>query len=246
MTDILKLSNQVIILLLGLVLIVPAVGEEAAPQYKVEMILFTPRYQPAEQSIQGSDQAEWPDLENTVELSETPSDGGFRALPTSETSLAKEALLIAQSGRYDVVKHLIWEQPGLDQASAKAVHIHGGKDYRDEFPERLQVIWSLDENDQLVQTIPEVDLEQLDGTVSVVLGRFLHINTDLIFRHPVADPTPHQGEQVPSAPHLVDFRIRLHRRMRSGELHYLDHPLLGILVEITPVQQPESNLNTSQ
>ncbi len=239
MTDTLKLSYKLIFLLVGFVLTVPAYGEEAVPWYKVEMILFTPRTQSTKPPIQGSDQAEWPDLENVVELSESPSPSGFRALPSSATNLAKEAFLMTQSGRYDVIKHLIWEQPGLDQASAKAVHVHGGKDYRDEFPERFQVIWSLDENDQLVQTIPEMALEQLDGTVSVVLGRFLHVNTDLIFRQPVTEQSPHQGEQTPSAPHLVDFRIRLHRRMRSGEFHYLDHPLLGILVEITPLQNPE-------
>jgi hypothetical protein len=25
-----------------------------------------------------------------------------------------------------------------------------------------------------------------------------------------------------------------HRRMRSGELHYLDHPLMGVLVLVIP------------
>ncbi len=36
--------------------------------------------------------------------------------------------------------------------------------------------------------------------------------------------------------------MQLHesRRMRSGELHYLDHPKLGILVRIDPVQIPDS------
>lgn len=33
---------------------------------------------------------------------------------------------------------------------------------------------------------------------------------------------------------LHGFNIHSHRRMRSGELHHLDHPLLGILVKVTP------------
>lgn len=30
--------------------------------------------------------------------------------------------------------------------------------------------------------------------------------------------------------------LRQHRRMRSGELHYLDHPLFGVLIKINPVE----------
>ena len=30
--------------------------------------------------------------------------------------------------------------------------------------------------------------------------------------------------------------LRQHRRMRSNELHYIDHPLFGLLVRITPYE----------
>jgi len=33
--------------------------------------------------------------------------------------------------------------------------------------------------------------------------------------------------------------LQEHRRMRSRELHYLDHPLFGVLVLITPYELPE-------
>ena len=33
-----------------------------------------------------------------------------------------------------------------------------------------------------------------------------------------------------------------HRRMRSGELHYLDHPKLGVIVQVDPVAIPEELL----
>ena len=29
------------------------------------------------------------------------------------------------------------------------------------------------------------------------------------------------------------------RRMRSGELHYLDHPVLGVLIKLTPMEEPD-------
>ena len=40
------------------------------------------------------------------------------------------------------------------------------------------------------------------------------------------------------------YPMQSHRRMRSKELHYIDHPLVGILIQINPVEinqieQPE-------
>ncbi len=55
----------------------------------------------------------------------------------------------------------------------------------------------------------------LQGLISVTRGRFLHLKTDLLLQRPDSAQT---------------YRIRLHRRMRSNELHYIDHPKVGIVV----------------
>ena len=223
--------------------IIPAYGEEITT-YKIELILFSHRIEPAAQSIYSPDITEWPDIENAEELAPDepdmdPSGSRFEVLPLAETNLAEEISLLAHSKHYKVIKHLIWQQPGLDQTSARSVRIHGGEDYKDQYPDRLQTSWSLDENEQLVQSPAPVRLEQLDGTVKVVLGRYLHVYTDLIFRQPIIEKIEYSDGQVERTNMLADFRIRIHRRMRSQELHYLDHPLLGILVEITPILKPE-------
>ena len=56
---------------------------------------------------------------------------------------------------------------------------------------------------------------RLSGLIRMSQGRYLHLDTDLILR-----------DAVSSQP----YRIKLHRRMRSDELHYVDHPRLGILI----------------
>ena len=56
---------------------------------------------------------------------------------------------------------------------------------------------------------------RLSGLIRMSRGRYLHLDTDLILR-----------DAVSSQP----YRIKLHRRMRSDELHYVDHPRLGILI----------------
>lgn len=61
---------------------------------------------------------------------------------------------------------------------------------------------------------------RIDGTLRVYLTRYLHVDADLLYRR--------SGVETP-------FRLQASRRMRSGELHYLDHPLFGLLILITPL-----------
>jgi hypothetical protein len=57
---------------------------------------------------------------------------------------------------------------------------------------------------------------RMAGLIRVTRGRYLHLETDLLLR-----------DANSSRP----YRVRLYRRMRSGELHYVDHPKLGILIK---------------
>jgi hypothetical protein len=36
------------------------------------------------------------------------------------------------------------------------------------------------------------------------------------------------------------MELREQRRMRSGELHYLDHPKFGVLARVDPIQPPDT------
>jgi len=57
------------------------------------------------------------------------------------------------------------------------------------------------------------------GTVRMSRARFLHLDLDLLLN--TADRS---------------YRFINHRRMRSNELHYIDHPMFGVLVIATPLQ----------
>lgn len=61
---------------------------------------------------------------------------------------------------------------------------------------------------------------EIQGTVRVSRSRYLHLDLDLVL---------HQGDQ--------SYRMTVSRRMRSNELNYIDHPMFGALVIITPRAQ---------
>ncbi len=90
---------------------------------------------------------------------------------------------------------------------------------------------------------------KLEGTIKIGVKRYLHLAADLQLRQ-------YRDGQ------LVNYPLKTQRRMRSGKLHYIDHPVLGILVQaeryvppkpdpkpavesIAPTEQPAAATDTS-
>jgi hypothetical protein len=144
---------------------------------------------------------------------------------------------LQQSGRYEVIQQIAWRQPGLDETAAKPIRIHGGPEYRTATGAPAALGQDYESPTLYGDIRAPVTLEQLDGTVKVVLSQYLHVYTDLMLRKPVTTQALGEDQRLRSVNALYQFRIQDHRRMRSKELHYIDHPLLGILVWITPVEE---------
>lgn len=73
---------------------------------------------------------------------------------------------------------------------------------------------------------------QIEGFLGVTRGRYLHLDTRLWY---TPNPPPDAQGQDPGY-----MELREQRRMRSGELHYLDHPKFGVLARVDPMQPPET------
>ena len=73
-----------------------------------------------------------------------------------------------------------------------------------------------------------LETPQLRGMFYLHVSRYLHAKLDVQY-------LPDQAQTVEGA-----YAITQTRRMRSKELHYLDHPGIGALIEITPVEHPLS------
>ncbi len=60
----------------------------------------------------------------------------------------------------------------------------------------------------------------VDGTVTLLLSRFLHLDADLAYN------------QLNSSGEPRSYQLKERRRMRRNELHHLDSPRLGVLVQV--------------
>ncbi|WP_213999806.1 CsiV family protein [Arsukibacterium sp.] len=71
------------------------------------------------------------------------------------------------------------------------------------------------------------DIWQLDGLFKLHLDHYLFINTDFNLRRSNPDGS------------IQSINVKQSRRVISGELHYLDHPYLGMIIQIRRFQPPE-------
>lgn len=87
--------------------------------------------------------------------------------------------------------------------------------------------WRQDTKGRKSNTWYRVGDRRLNGIVRISRGRYLHLDTDLLLQANDGHP----------------YRIRLHRRMRGGETHYVDHPKIGILIRTERLETaPEPKL----
>ena len=133
---------------------------------------------------------------------------------------------INNSSEYNVLFYSAWRQAGLKATNAFEININ----------ELENAHQSKSENN-------------ITGQLKVVLARYLHFYGKLNYqRHSLSQPptpevtasTENLEGMIPTSIRVsTDFPMTIHRRMRSKELHYIDHPLVGILLQINPVEKPK-------
>ena len=136
----------------------------------------------------------------------------FSILSQSNLKLNSIAESLQRSnGRFTTLLHMAWRQPGLPKKTAKTIYLQSTDKSSNELP-------------------------MLQGTVRLGVQRYLHINLDLILQRKAKIRVDDDGlvQSNSSSSDITGFRFKTHRRMRSKEIHYLDHPKLGAIVIVQP------------
>lgn len=240
--------------------VVLANAEEDIRYYNVEVILFehldtgnqdAEDWKPSKQVSEAS-QAELSHILGQSYVMEAESvyqpELMFTLVPEQEYQLHEEATKIKESSSRRVLMHTAWRQPGL--ASEQAIRVYF-----------KHIIENTDNSEQSTdkqheaansQITPATPLQPyIEGSIKVMLARYLHVDTDIMYfalRELGKNTT--STETDPAITLINEYRNdeeaftlyqmkQLRRRMRSSELHYLDHPVIGMLLKITPYEKPE-------
>lgn len=184
-------------------------GSVAAEQeYDVELIIFR------QWEARGDGAEAWPLTVTAPHFGRWQPLGarGFQRLSGNQLQLHGARQRLEQSDAYQPLLHIGWRQAGLPRNRSVAVP--------------LPPTWMPPEDPEAWD--PSLEPQPLYGLVRIYRERFLHAVVDLRYRR---DADDRSGLLPTGAVHA----LRQSRRMRSNELHYLDHPALGVLIEIRTV-----------
>jgi hypothetical protein len=83
-------------------------------------------------------------------------------------------------------------------------------------------------------TLPISNGNNLQGTVSVTLGHYFDVHSDLLLTEPTnfLQQMDKSGYFNRFSQSNFTFQVVQDRRMKSRELNYLGHPLMGVLIKI--------------
>ena len=149
-------------------------------------------------------------------------EGGavYSALPREALKLGGAYDALARNARTRALLHVGWQQ---DAGSTRPVRLRGRAEVRSSDPER----------GVLATANPE-----LDGDLRLRFGRGVEVHVDALLRVESRKGGRATGEQR--------FRLNSKRIVNYGELHYIDHPALGIIVRVDRVEDAAADATGSQ
>jgi hypothetical protein len=155
----------------------------------------------------------------------------FQVLPTARHRLDGIHRLLRQSRDYRPLLHLAWQQPGTP---SRAVYLEEPRIKPDPVDEPVMPASETAEPPERV----------IQGTVRMRVTRFLHVDVDMAYLAPLlrrqvlpVAGAPGAAEPAAGATSTTGHvRLRESRRMKLNELHYFDHPLFGIIVQVSRLQ----------
>ncbi|WP_024327393.1 CsiV family protein [Thioalkalivibrio sp. AKL19] len=190
---------------------------QAGREYRIELVIFEHRTDESRRL-----QMELAAPREAV-FGESELDGRIYRSSRRGFELQRVVRRVEDSGAGRIIARLAWDQTGRDHASAPWLRVQQGR--------RLGVHDPIGAERGLSPRPLMEDREErfeLEGRLRVWVGRFLHLETDLIYH--VDEPT---DDQPPRA-----ITVRGSQRMNSGEdLFYLDHPVIGMIARVTRIDR---------
>lgn len=153
----------------------------------------------------------------------------FEFIDNEKYRLSKQALKLQENDKYNILYHKAWKQPGLDKDSAQPIIINTKKAENSESATEIE-------------TSPDELESFITGDFTLIMSRYLHVLSNIVIHKPadaiLVDESPDaestESNMQPDTEPYVKYPVIFERRMRSKEIHYIDHPMGGIIVLAVP------------
>lgn len=251
--------------LIPLLLLLVSMPSLAQRQFDIEVIIFKRSVDAEKVSESWPDNLPEINLKRAGSFTDAGyrQSKGVTMLPYSEYHLNDQEQRLKNHAGFKVLMHTAWRQGDEGRASAPIFHIQAGQDYSEQFRPDGSPIGeknaAVPVNDVIEQSIAK-PLYELDGTLQIYVQHYLYAEADLDLKEPsvrevvlkdsplqlALDPTDKDATvqtgnlesvspKVETESFLKSYRLDQKRRMRSSETHYLDHPLMGMIIQVRKV-----------
>lgn len=195
--------------------------------------------------------------------SETDSESqlptAFLKLPRAQQELRDKVGYMQRAGGYRILLHAAWAQPVLEESRARALILDRSGDMQ-AWPElqgsiRLSLarfltletnLWLNTQGSYLpdqwrMPPPPRGPRLWPQSATAAPAAEPTTVDSLQPSMERVAEPSADEPEQDAAAkyPYRHAVLLQQRRRMRSNELHYLDHPLLGVIIQLTPLNEED-------
>jgi hypothetical protein len=184
----------------------------------------------------GPVKAEYPpiyDVEIIVFRNLAPDDGGERwATPVIPQNAHRRSF---PAGEFTELAYRLYQMQNITRA------LENSRDYEVLYHRAWRQL-AYDKRNSVAYPV-ETEIEKgkgnsVQGWVKLIRERFLHLDVDLFLMANQGQSSGISGYRIPL------FEIEEKRRVRSGELHYFDHPRFGVIARVTPYRPSGSPAET--
>jgi len=159
----------------------------------------------------------------------------YMLLPENKYRLQGVMQALRQAREYRPLYHTSWQQPPVDGNRTRAMHIQLEDASKNLFELSLPPTLA---GDSVPADFYEPIQLLLDGIIRVRSSNFLHVDVDMVlFRQPPHTPPVAvlDGSAATVAAESPPSYIRLSetRRIQLNDLHYFDHPLFGVILQVS-------------
>lgn len=232
--------------------------------YTVELLIFKRLGLTPDQIENWRSDIELDYPEFTYLIANEEGENSFKKLETENLKLSNYSRALRRKEDYQVLFHKSWNQQMQNKLESPAIAVSGGelignnrelsgyiKIYVARYLHLISNLWLITDNDP-IELFQADDIEAYDDTAIEIWPRIP--KSPVLVTKAISETTAPQKDKISlisaesslfddELVRLNNFNnypvatLRTHRRMRSNELHYLDHPLMGILVFITSLEE---------
>lgn len=206
-----------------------APGLAAARWYQVEVIVFKHNGESATGGEQWPEGIALPDFGNSIELvtdltdlagapaaAAGPQAIAFKPLERNERLLIDTERRLRNSREYAPLLAVAWRQPNFGVVGARHVYLSDQVVAHDTAAGRGETAAAAGSAEPVSRRVM--------GTVTVKVARLMNVDVDFVF----------DNDGVP-------VRLTATRKVKLREIHYFDHPLFGVIVQVVPYALPNED-----